>query len=266
MMKNIIKSVCYFVVIAIFAYAISIPYIMAVSEQTIDQLNEIGNTDITMAQFILGQGFNLVFMVFIFSFIGVSLATKVGLKWDWIRAVFEKNVRPGWDRKYLWIALLWGIISSILIFVLTSFVFAPQIPQLAETNQNTPIPWWAGITTIFQGGISEELMMRFGLMTLLVWLLSKLFMSKRDVISPWIYWAAIVGATVMFGAGHLPVAQSVYGGLTPSLTLFILLGNGIAGIGFGFLYWKKGLEYAIVSHMVADFMHHFVIQNITNFF
>jgi membrane protease YdiL (CAAX protease family) len=28
--------------------------------------------------------------------------------------------------------------------------------------------------------------------------------------------------------------------------------NGIGGLVFGWLYWKKGLEYAIAAHFIAD--------------
>lgn len=264
-MKKNLKFTFYFGVIAIIAYVISVPYMMAVSKPTVDQLNEVG-AQITTTQLVLGSGINLVIMALVFSFIGITLSSKVGLKWDWIQSLFEKSVRPKWDRTYVSFSVLWGILATLLIYILTAFVFAPHIPQLAEVNQDVHIPWWAGLTTIFQGGISEELMMRFGLMTLLVWILSKIFMRKKDAISPWIYWVAIVGAAILFGAGHLPTAQAVYGGLTPLLILYILLGNGLAGIGFGFLYWKKGLEYAIVSHITADFMLHFVIQQFGSLF
>ncbi|WP_191562229.1 hypothetical protein [Metabacillus idriensis] len=27
--------------------------------------------------------------------------------------------------------------------------------------------------------------------------------------------------------------------------------NGIGGLFFGYLYWKKGFEYAVLSHMFA---------------
>lgn len=265
-MKRNIKCALYFGGVGIIAYVTAIPYIVAVSEQTIEGLNKAEGTSITLAQYILGSGFNFFLMTVILSFIGASLAPKVGLRWDWIRAVFERKDKPEWDRTYLRFAVLWGITAAILIASLTSFVFAPQLPQLAEANQHIDIPWWAGLTTIFQGGISEEVMMRFGLMTLLVWLLSKVFARKGGLIPPWIYWAAIVGAAVLFGAGHLPVAQSVYGGLSPGLVTYIILGNGIGGLGFGYLYWKKGLEYAILSHMTADFMHHFFMPLIASFF
>jgi formate/nitrite transporter FocA (FNT family) len=35
------------------------------------------------------------------------------------------------------------------------------------------------------------------------------------------------------------------------LLTYILLGNSIGGVIFGWLYWKKGLESAMVAHVFA---------------
>ncbi|WP_194841402.1 CPBP family intramembrane glutamic endopeptidase [Salinibacillus xinjiangensis] len=261
-MKRKLTYSLYFGVITLFAYVISIPYLLHVSGPTIEQLNELVDTPITTSQYILGSGINIVLITFLFSMIGIWLSPKVGLKWSWIRALFDKQVKPRWDRPFLWMAVVWGVISTVFITLLTALVFAKNIPNFTEINEEMDMPWWVGLTTVFQGGISEELMMRFGLMTLIVWLLSKVFMrkrEKREVISPWVYWIAIIGASLVFGFGHLSLAQSVYGGNSLWVILYVLIGNGFAGLGFGYFYWKRGLEYAIVSHMTADLMLHFVI-------
>jgi len=33
-----------------------------------------------------------------------------------------------------------------------------------------------------------------------------------------------------------------------------LLLNGIAGVDFGYLYWKRGLESAMIAHFCGDFV------------
>jgi membrane protease YdiL (CAAX protease family) len=33
-----------------------------------------------------------------------------------------------------------------------------------------------------------------------------------------------------------------------------LLLNGIAGLAFGWLYWKRGLEMAMIAHFTGDFI------------
>ncbi|MDH5655051.1 MAG: CPBP family glutamic-type intramembrane protease, partial [Spirochaetia bacterium] len=93
----------------------------------------------------------------------------------------------------------------------------------------------------------EEILVRFGLMTFLVWLFSIIFRQT----SSYIYWMGILFSAFVFAAGHLPVAfQAVQ---SPSLLLisYILLGNSIGGIIFGYIYMKKGLESAMISHIFA---------------
>ncbi|MFC6976650.1 type II CAAX prenyl endopeptidase Rce1 family protein [Halomicroarcula sp. GCM10025709] len=60
-------------------------------------------------------------------------------------------------------------------------------------------------------------------------------------------WAAIVVSAVLFGVGHLPaLAQSV--SLTPALIARTVLLNAVAGVLFGWLYWRRSLEAAMVAH------------------
>ena len=42
------------------------------------------------------------------------------------------------------------------------------------------------------------------------------------------------------------------------MVLRTLLLNGIAGIAFGWLYWKRGIEMAMLAHFSADIVLHVV--------
>lgn len=64
-------------------------------------------------------------------------------------------------------------------------------------------------------------------------------------------WTAIVISTVLFGLGHLPVTAALTV-ITPLVVARAIVLNGIGGLVFGWLYWKKGLEYSIVAHFAAD--------------
>lgn len=99
----------------------------------------------------------------------------------------------------------------------------------------------------FAAGISEELLTRFFLMTVTVLLLLKIFHLPRKVA----VWSAIFLIALVFAAGHLPATAELVE-LTPLVLIRAFLLNGIGGVVFGFLYWKKGLESAIVAHIFAD--------------
>jgi hypothetical protein len=137
-----------------------------------------------------------------------------------------------------------GLLAGVLITLIAS-VFGAIIPQELEALDNT-----MEITLLARfgyGGITEELLLRFGFMTLVVWITSKL---TKKLNSP-IYWIGIIISTLLFAVGHFP---TVYISITdPSFTLltYILIGNSVGGGVFGWLYWKKGLEAACIAHMFA---------------
>ena len=60
------------------------------------------------------------------------------------------------------------------------------------------------------------------------------------------------------GLGHLP-ATSVVVPLTPLVITRAVVLNGLLGIAFGWLYWKRGLEAAIISHFSADIVLHVLL-------
>lgn len=65
------------------------------------------------------------------------------------------------------------------------------------------------------------------------------------------YWVIIGVAAVVFGALHFPATIMLFGELTPMLTFRGFLLNGIGGMVFGYLFWKYGIEYAILCHMMT---------------
>jgi hypothetical protein len=47
--------------------------------------------------------------------------------------------------------------------------------------------------------------------------------------------------------------------LTPLIIVRAVVLNGLLGIGFGFLYFTRGLESAMLSHFSADLLLHVVL-------
>ena len=90
-------------------------------------------------------------------------------------------------------------------------------------------------------------------MTLLVWLGSKL--TRRDQPSTALVWAANGAAALIFGLGHLPLAASL-APLTAMMVVRTLIMNGIAGLAFGWVYWRHGLVAAMVAHASTDVVLH----------
>lgn len=176
-----------------------------------------------------------VIFTFIATFIGLKLARKVNLKLNF-----------KFDRKSFILSIIIGLITALIITVSDSFIFAGYLPTTITTYVFSPIYL---ITGILYGGIIEEILLRLLVMSLFVLILWKLFARTKDDknISNWIYITAIILSTILFAAGHLPLTIQSIGLSTPILIRCFVL-NGIGGIGFGYLYWKKGLAYSMCAH------------------
>jgi hypothetical protein len=101
------------------------------------------------------------------------------------------------------------------------------------------------------GGITEELLLRWGLMSLLVWVGWRLVQSRGQgtpAPSSRVMWAGIVAAAVVFGLGHLP-ALATTGSATLLVAVRTVLLNAVLGVGFGWLFWRRSLEAAMLGHV-----------------
>jgi membrane protease YdiL (CAAX protease family) len=65
--------------------------------------------------------------------------------------------------------------------------------------------------------------------------------------------------------GHLPVTSQITA-LTGTVVIRAIVLNGIGGIIFGWLYWKKGLESAMIAHFSADIVLHIIFPLAASFF
>ena len=121
-------------------------------------------------------------------------------------------------------------------------------------GENTPeFSYWGLLVGILYGGVFEEILLRLFFMSLLIWVFLKVFKRTIENLSSKVYWIAIFISSAFFAAGHLPATEMFFGELTTILIVRSFLLNGIGGLFFGYLYWKKGLEYAILSHVFCHF-------------
>jgi membrane protease YdiL (CAAX protease family) len=152
------------------------------------------------------------------------------------------------------LAAVWGVMSAVLVIFLDAKIFTPHLPQIAHPEAANPAAW-KGFLASFYGGIVEEIFLRFGMMTLLVFCLGKIFRTVEHRPTGAAFWLANISAALLFGLGHLP-ATAMLMPLTKIVVLRAVLLNAICGVVFGVLYWKRGLEQAMVSHFAADLMLH----------
>jgi hypothetical protein len=181
---------------------------------------------------------------------GVALAHRVGLSSPAAEAAASGN--PVWPA--LKPQIVPGIIGGLLgggaivaaTLMVKPFLSAETVERIAAFGRLVPLP-----TRLLYGGITEELLLRWGLMTLLVWAAWRLLQRREGEPKPAYFVGAIVISSLVFGVGHLPVAYMILPEATFALTLFVIVANSIFGLIAGYLYWKRGLESAMLAHMLT---------------
>jgi hypothetical protein len=103
------------------------------------------------------------------------------------------------------------------------------------------------IASVLYGGVIEEVMLRLFWLSLVAFILWKLFDRKNESPSAWVFVSANIIAALLFAAGHLPATAAMMG-LSPMIVFRCFLLNGGMGLMFGMLYRKYGLRYSMLAH------------------
>ena len=137
----------------------------------------------------------------------------------------------------------------------------PSVAELirnAETGSAKPGSW-QGLLASFYGALDEEILIRLGLMSLVALAfrtMARILGADRELALPTgVFWAPNIVTAVIFGLGHLP-ATAALAPLSVALVVRAVVLNGTAGLLFGLLYKRYGLEWAMVSHFGVDIVAH----------
>jgi membrane protease YdiL (CAAX protease family) len=93
-------------------------------------------------------------------------------------------------------------------------------------------------------------------MTALVWLAWRFLQHRRGAPRVGYVWLAIAVSAVLFGAGHLPAASALVGALDMNVVAFVMGANAVFGLLFGYLFWRFGLESAMIAHALAHVVNY----------
>ncbi len=182
---------------------------------------------------------------------GVALGPAVGLRAPAFEsAVTNRPLAPAL-RAQLLPGLVAGSLGGALLLVVGRY--APA--ALVEVQERFDPPLLA---RLLYGGITEELLLRWGLMTALVWLAWRFLQHRRGSPRAAFIWLAIVVSALLFGAGHLPTAAALIGELTGAVVGFVVVVNAAFGVLFGYLFWRYGLEAAMIAHAMAHLVSYAV--------
>jgi membrane protease YdiL (CAAX protease family) len=233
---------------AIFGATAGIPFVLEVFRPLIQNSPPIA---IPLPLLVLiGAAQNLLLFGVVIG-VGLLLATKMGLGAPLLESWLYHEESPVRATGSFKAGALVGIAVGVILTVIILSV-APHMPGLPFVRA-AQIPIWKRMLVCFYGGLAEEILTRLFLLTLLAWLGVRIFQKQKARLSPATFWIANVMVAILFGLGHLPSASRVMQ-ITPGVIVLALALNGVAAISFGYLYWKRGLESAMVAHFCADFM------------
>jgi membrane protease YdiL (CAAX protease family) len=252
----------FFILLAAAAFGIVaiLPYTLALQADTL----ATQNLPLPLEILIPIQVLQNIMMFGIAILIGLFLANRTGLGLPILEAKLAGKSIKELVKPILLPSILLGVLASVAIVALDTFIFQPAlVAELGKAGealnlQTTQPAAWKGLLASFYGGINEEILLRLFLFTLLAWLGK--FISHTNEGRPTIsvFWTANIIAAILFGLGHLP-ATALLIPLTPLVIVRAILLNGLAGIAFGYLYWTRGLEAAMLSHFSADIILHVLL-------
>jgi membrane protease YdiL (CAAX protease family) len=194
--------------------------------------------------------------------IGLFFANRIGLGTPILETRLNGGSITDKIRAIAPISIILGILPSLLIIGLDVYIFQPalkaqlgsQASALSLAGAATPAAW-KGFLASFYGGFNEEILLRLCVLSFLAWLGRFLAKTSDGKPTTSVLWIANILAALLFGLGHLP-ATSLLLPLTPLVILRAVVLNGLAGIAFGYLYFTRGLESAMLSHFTADLILH----------
>ena len=196
-----------------------------------DAVTQLGSIEALIAVYIVQTVGYALFC----GFIGYLLGEKLGL------------MRPlRLEKRALLITLGLSLAGGIL-FSLDYWTFGAWIPGVREATDLT-LSVHVVLASVLYGGVIEELLLRLFLMSLIAFLLWKLFFRKRETAPTGVIIAANILAAILFAAWHLPATAMLLGQITPLLLFRCFLLNGGFGLLLGWIYRKFGIQYAMLSH------------------
>jgi membrane protease YdiL (CAAX protease family) len=191
---------------------------------------------------------------------GLFFAYRIGLGLAILEAKLAGEKVGARIRAVLLPSIVLGVLGSLVIIALDAWGFIPLLrSELGTQAQRLALsaqpPAWQGLLASLYGGIDEEVLLRLFVMSLLAFLGKFVSHTAEGRPALAVLWIANVLAAILFGLGHLPATAALVP-LTPLVILRAVVLNGALGIAFGYLYFTRGLESAMLSHFSADIVLH----------
>ena len=240
-----------------------VPYFLGLQQ---DAPNDPTPGDFSPRQIVGLMMLQVAVVTLVASAAGLWLASKIGLGMPYLETwIYGKPL--GWKESpapftsIVWPAAFWAIVTALVAFAIDAAFYyglGETLPA-PEIHARIDVAPWRGLLASFFAPIAEEVLHRLFLLSLLAWIMIKLFRLQirgRGWLTA--MWVANFLTALFFGWVHTSNEELYTSEVTITITirtLLIILGPGLA---FGYLYFKRGLEAAMLSHFVIDVIVHFI--------
>lgn len=142
------------------------------------------------------------------------------------------------------LALVLGVVLGIAnlsanygMALLDSVIYDQMVTRWTEFSS------WS---VVISGPFMEEIIFRLLMMSVLAWITAR-FTDNRNII----FYVALGVSSLLFGVAHI-----FYGGVdTLMYQIGIAVKSGAFSLIFGWVFWRWGLPYSIISHCMANAVH-----------
>ena len=200
-----------------------------------------------MREEVLSQGLTPTVMALVSAMQGAGYGVFLGAVGIWLgkKTGLWKD-ETHFAKKPLLITIAIALIGGLALIVPDLLFFGKYNEAIMNSYAAKPTVVYI-IGAILYGGVIEEVMLRLFWMSLIAFILWKLFARKAEKPTLAILVASNIIAALLFAAGHLPATFMMIGN-SPLIIFRCLLLNGGFGLLFGYLYRKHGLRYSMLAH------------------
>jgi Type II CAAX prenyl endopeptidase Rce1-like len=185
--------------------------------------------------------------------LGCWATPKLGLDAPIIRGVLERTAIASSIRYSMVSAILGGMaVAGVLVAydILTTATFSNATDPMAAKLANFEVPL---VTKLLYGGIGEELLSRWGLMSAFALIALKFGLRRSQSL-----WVGNGFAALLFGLGHVPFLLMLIPSPPLWLIATVIVGNFVPGLIFGWLFSRNGIEAAMIAHAMGHLFFTFL--------
>lgn len=185
-------------------------------------------------------------MVFMLSLAGAVLAPSTGLHAVALEALLNGTAGIKILAPIILPALIYAAVA-LIIFCILYYGLAKRVMDEKSMQIITNLRRALGVDgCVLYGGVTEEVIGRWGLMNLAVFF--ALILTKE--ITPTVMWLSIMISSLIFAIGQLPAYLAAGCASSRQFIYTYILLSLSQSIIFGYVFWKYGLLCAILTHML----------------